>query len=1114
MMKYTTVRTAKRTVAAAALFAAATSFAGVKYWDNPDFKSFDVGDYVQDGLVVNYDGIRNAGPNAPHDSNALTWVNLGSWGSGYDMTRYSLVSSAWQEGGSTGAWSGNGFVSAGSSIFYPVDQPWTLPESYSIQTLTDATSSGQGGNIGYLMCPYYDNTASGGDSDMQDGGLWQKNDWARFSIGIRKTSYTYRTSLSSSMYLCANDDMRGRVGIKQDLYQYMTAMLDSKTNAVIFSGITAPWAEDSNARISSTSANSTPWQNGTSGRTKRTFGKGVSIMGHYPRTDELFKGTLNSLRLYNKVLTDDEVAWNRLVDEYRFFGRSTDIPVTNVVVATSVVGVDGDQPCGAYALDEDGFTFTAPVQRTVKGYRYLLNGYTIETWNGSTWVADGEGTHLGNSYKASASAYVRVTWQYVRPDGDEGRLVVYDVGDYVQDGLVVNYDGICNAGPNAAHNPNAATWVNCVNPGTYDQKRYSLVNSAWVENVSEGAWTDDGFVFDKKSVFLEPTSITIPSSYSMQVLLDAKTSDQGGIGYIMCGQNATKWGYASIALRSNADIANTFYFNAMYPASGKSRPAISGGTYTYGTAILDKTNAVLFAGTEAPWAAAATGGTTGHYMNSDYTPAESPMPSGFSLGGHHPRTDELLKGTLKFYRLYNRVLSDAEVAENRKVDNYRYFGIVPVTNVIVQSTYPYLEGNEANGPYEVEGSFTFTAPATITTTNGIEYACDGYIAEKRSGRVGWVVIEEGAENSYRYETSAGIVRLTWKWKAVSGLRSAADYDIVDYSPAGLRLHYDGLLNAGVCVARNDTATKWVNLGSDGSAMDLTLKRADSDKNQSDWGEKGYDFAGYAMFESSATMWTTNNFTVQAFVDVALENNLSNPGNYIAATDWSRLGLQAYGYGSAARLNALGQDYMDPRPRFTPENGRLQYVTAIQNDSAKTTTIFPGTSAPTNGTANTGFRQYTTCSNEYSVAFRLGGWGGGAGSGQCLTGTINNFRYYDRVLTEEELVRNRNVDAVRYFGELGVTNVFVRTKFAAGGEQAESGAYKVEGSWDFTATTVLDRNDAVVPVAGYYTETFVDGEWTGRKWHSGQKYSYVEGTDPACVRLTWGPMPDGTMLLVR
>ena len=32
--------------------------------------SWDVGDYVQDGLIAHYDGIRNAGAALPHDSTA------------------------------------------------------------------------------------------------------------------------------------------------------------------------------------------------------------------------------------------------------------------------------------------------------------------------------------------------------------------------------------------------------------------------------------------------------------------------------------------------------------------------------------------------------------------------------------------------------------------------------------------------------------------------------------------------------------------------------------------------------------------------------------------------------------------------------------------------------------------------------------------------------------------------------------------------------------------------------------------------------------------------------------------------------------------------------------
>lgn len=53
--------------------------AGIKYWDNPAFKAFDVGDYAaQENLVLNYDGIRNVGAAADHDPNATTWANLGS----------------------------------------------------------------------------------------------------------------------------------------------------------------------------------------------------------------------------------------------------------------------------------------------------------------------------------------------------------------------------------------------------------------------------------------------------------------------------------------------------------------------------------------------------------------------------------------------------------------------------------------------------------------------------------------------------------------------------------------------------------------------------------------------------------------------------------------------------------------------------------------------------------------------------------------------------------------------------------------------------------------------------------------------------------------------------
>ncbi len=81
------MNTRKLTALGALAFAVAagsSARAGIKYWDNQDYKAYDVGDYVQSDLIWNYDGIRNVGADAAHDPNALTWANLGSFGSAND----------------------------------------------------------------------------------------------------------------------------------------------------------------------------------------------------------------------------------------------------------------------------------------------------------------------------------------------------------------------------------------------------------------------------------------------------------------------------------------------------------------------------------------------------------------------------------------------------------------------------------------------------------------------------------------------------------------------------------------------------------------------------------------------------------------------------------------------------------------------------------------------------------------------------------------------------------------------------------------------------------------------------------------------------------------------
>ena len=210
-------------------------------------------------------------------------------------------------------------------------------------------------------------------------------------------------------------------------------------------------------------------------------------------------------------------------------------------------------------------------------------------------------------------------------------------------------------------------------------------------------------------------------------------------------------------MRSSASIANTFYFVATFIPATTDRPVIVGDMQTYATAMLNGADAVIFAGTSAPWNAPSTGGATGHYKNTEKTQGASAFNNGYSIGGHYPRTDELFKGTLKNYRFYDRVLTDDEVVWNRNVDSARYFGELATTNVLVVAG----GGTQAEtGAYKVEGSWDFTAQTVSQDGDTKEVA--GYWTEELSNG-DWINKKwhEGTKYPYEEGTSPVTVRLTW-----------------------------------------------------------------------------------------------------------------------------------------------------------------------------------------------------------------------------------------------------------------------------------------------------------------------------------------------------------------
>ncbi len=1045
---------------AAAAVAALPAFAGVKYWDNPGFKAFDVGDYVQDGLVLHYDGIRNAGAGAEHSTTSDTWVNLASGGS-LPLTWCSWISSdskyqRVRNNTTQGAWEENGFHFDGRSVFATEESSnlFSLPETHTMQfTMTADLSEATGtSGSGYLFMP---------------GKSWEQG-----SVGVRNSS-NGTTTPANAVYVVDRgrfNNTTTRPNFVDATPRYAT-IRGTSASLACFDGTTIPavgttYTDSCRANVNTRNAHANDWiafgaqyyDGNKTGTTRDTI---ASIQG--------FNGTLHAIRYYSKALSADDLAWNRVVDEARFFGASAPIPMTNVVVATAVEGVDGDQPCGAYALDAEGFTFTAPAQRTINGKRYVLSGYTLQTWNGSDWGAAVE--HDGNAYDATSSGKVRLTWQYERPAG-EGQFKTYDVGDYVQNGLLLHYDGIRNVGAAAAHDPDAHQWMNLA-PG-YESRwpmdwcsytESSADNYVWNRNdYTQGAWTDDGFAFNGKAYFAKWSNgdpFAVPTNFTVQISVTGAIADQlGDPAYLWTGQPG--WSYGSIAMRKSNNSAANGNSNSVYYVNSTVHPAARPNFYpadakpSYVTAIVDyddtKTT-YIFDGIARP----AAGGRDAPAI-SGTSPATN--MTWFSVGGFHGRSGtaanlQSFNGTVHSFRFYNRALTDAEVAQNRKVDEFRFFGRYAEPNVVVQSTYSYLEGYDKSGGYEVDGSYTFAAPESVTAPNGITYVCDGYILETQDANGIWGGAVSHVGSSYLYEPSAGTVRLTWKWKATSGLRTAADYSFDDLSPAGLRLHYDGKLNAGN--AHSDTATKWVNLGSDGAAMDLSRATASSATAEQigGWTADGYAFGGHSQFNSERMPWG-DTFTAQCLADVEMATNaavaaeLSNGNDVnVFGTSWDRMGFRIFS-DKTVRLNVQNLAAAN-RPRFAPGD-TMTFFTAIENAAAKTASIFDGVEAPTGGSAAQGFASLSSIGNVYTNAFRLGGWGGSLNNPDNVIGTIKNFRYYDRVLTEEELVRNRQVDSARYFSKLGVTNVLVAVEEGSGiTADPLPGAYFVEGQYTFTAT---------------------------------------------------------------
>ncbi len=449
--------------------------AGLKYWTTGNY---DADSYVQDGLVLNYDGIRNMGLNADHSTTTTTWKNLGSGGATYDLRQSKL---------NLGEWGEDGFDFKGKTT-YASTTAFTIGTSYTVQSLLDAKTADHGGNIGYVFFPR-------GTTDSLDN-------WKTFSIGVRGSSNSAgdRIRLNAQNYINFTD-------INGTTFNYITAIIDV-TNSWFFTGTALANKKDLASGKTLVSIAPTVWGIGGNPNNDTATGAGQPLFG-----------TIKSYRHYNRVLSEEERVWNRAVDDARFFGKLvSSISTTNAVIASSMASVSGNEKAGAYAVDASGYTFSAPASKTVDGRSYTCTGYTLETWDDTTGTWGAALTESGTSVAVTASDRVRITWQWT---GGDGIVTRYTTADYVQDGLLLQYDGIRNVGVDQPHSSDTTAWKNLAPDGGWDMTFHAKTGVT-----KPGEWRADGYRFEQQSWFTPGTAFTLPSNQTVQIAVEANVLDQ------------------------------------------------------------------------------------------------------------------------------------------------------------------------------------------------------------------------------------------------------------------------------------------------------------------------------------------------------------------------------------------------------------------------------------------------------------------------------------------------------------------------------------------------------------------------------------------------------------
>ena len=644
--------------------------------------AYDADCYVPNGLLVHLDAIRNAGLAAEHSMDATTWANLGSLGG--TATRGTKGSSG------LGAWGEKEYSFVGGSYFKTPSV--TLAHQVTVQ-------------VAYDMIPTVQNKT-----------------WPTYFGEINDGFQLFTNPNSAELFFKQNQvNASPRPEIQVWDGTFATAYVDG-SGAALGDGHAAPPIT-------------------FHGSANAIGSKAYYFGGSEHWQDRELTGKGYSLRIYDRILTTEEVVRNRELDNQRFRGRWGESTETDLV---TVCASHPDAACekGNWLVRGSGSkTVTAPATVTANGFTWTLKGYLLETMDTSARTVayaqvDGVGTYTFTP--TSNGANRRLTWRYEMTRGYR-TAADFDIGDYVQSGLILNFDGIYNEGTTRPHNASALEWVN----------NGSLGGNAWFNCSKFHSWAENGCVFApaandwRGACAWTKDLIRLGKEFTAQGAVDFATGGQITSYPTLCGLPGDNGLFGKGSIQWKLNGSPSFFGN---------RPSMNWSGRYY-TGILSPSKFVLTEGTAIP-----TSGTG--YQTGTASELGARMwsigGSGSNPGGTNQR---YMKGTTYAFRLYNRALTNDELVQNRKVDEARFHGVLTETNVLVA-----VEGEfaptEAPGAYDVSGTWTFTADNAVDDA-GRHWTPRGRVEKLSDGSVLTAAVR-GTEG-YTWTDGNPAVKLTWRW---------------------------------------------------------------------------------------------------------------------------------------------------------------------------------------------------------------------------------------------------------------------------------------------------------------------------------------------------------------